>query len=175
MRKPILFLAAMILLVSAAAAFSADLEALVKERSVTLYPEGQLLGDLVIGARGKILFVYVDKALAHAVRGTEMPPEWLSWHTRYWGTDQAKGKALVLIRYEANKPWTFHPVDISIGGRHLERSDILTDKAFIAEGDLPSGAEGILSVAVPLENAAPGKTTTLAYLEDSTEWIVPAK
>ena len=175
MRKPILFLAAMILLVSAAAAFSADLETLVKERSVTLYPEGQLLGDLVIGARGKILFVYVDKALAHAVRGTEMPPEWLSWYSRYWGTDQAKGQALFIIRYEANKLWTFDPCDISIGGRRLERGDILTDKAFIAEGDLPSGAEGILSIVVPLESAAPGKATTMAYLEDSVEWTVPAK
>ena len=175
MRKPILFLAAMILLVSAAAAFSADLETLVKERSVTLYPDRQPLSNHEIRARGKILFVYVDKALAHAVRGTEMPPEWLSWYSRYWGTDQAKGKALFIIRYEANKLWTFDPCDISIGGRRLERGDILTDKAFIAEGDLPSGAEGILSIVVPLESAAPGKATTMAYLEDAVEWTVPAK
>lgn len=175
MRKPIVYLAVLLLMASAAAAFSADLETLVEERTVTLYPEGQLLGDLVIGARGKIEFVYVDKALAHAIRDVDMPPEWLSWYSRYWGTDKAKGKALFIIRYRANKPWTFNTGDLSVGGRPLERGDILTDKTFIVEGDLPTGAEGILSVAVPLENASPGKATAFAYLEDSVEWTVPAK
>lgn len=175
MRKPIVFLTVLLLLVTATAAFSADLEALVEERTVTLYPEGQLLGDLVIGARGKIEFVYVDKALAHAIRNTDMAPEWLSWYSRHWGTDKAKGKALFIIRYRANKPWTFNTGDLSVGGRRLERGDILTDKAFIVEGDLPTGTEGILSAVVPLEKASPGKATTLAYLEDSVEWTAPAK
>lgn len=175
MRKPIVFLTVLLLLVTATVAFSADLEALVEERTVTLYPEGQLLGDLVIGARGRIEFVYVDKALAHAIQNTDMAPEWLSWYSRHWGTDKARGKTLFIIRYRANKPWTFNAGDLSVGGRRLERGDILTDKAFIVEGDLPTGTEGILSAAVPLEKASPGKATTLAYLEDSVEWTVPAK
>ena len=81
MRKSILFLAAMILLVSAATAFSTDLEVLVKERSVTLYPEGQLLGDLVIGARGKILFVYsaLDPS-GHVEKTMEAVKAWKASH-----------------------------------------------------------------------------------------------
>ena len=120
-------------------------------------------------------FIYVDKTLAHAIREGDMPSDWLSWYSRHWGTEDVKGRILFIIRYEANKPWSFDPGDISIGGRSLERKDILTDKAFIVEGDLPSGTLGILSVAVPSEFASPGKATVVSYLEDSVEWTVPAK
>ncbi|HOI82079.1 MAG: hypothetical protein WCQ69_10770 [Bacteroidales bacterium] len=175
MKKPIVFLMALFLLAASIAAFSADLETLVQERTVVIYPEGQVLGNMVIGARGKMEFIYVDKTLAHAIREGDMPSDWLSWYSRHWGTEDVKGRILFIIRYEANKPWSFDPGDISIGGRSLERKDILTDKAFIVEGDLPSGTLGILSVAVPSEFASPGKATVVSYLEDSVEWTVPAK
>lgn len=175
MKKPIVFLMALFLLAASIAAFSADLETLVQERTVVIYPEGQVLGNMVIGARGKMEFIYVDKTLAHAIREGDMPSDWLSWYSRHWGTEDVKGRILFIIRYEANKPWSFDPEDISIGGRSLERKDILTDKAFIVEGDLPSGTLGILSVAVPSEFASPGKATVVSYLEDSVEWTVPAK
>ncbi|MDD3133511.1 MAG: hypothetical protein PHQ51_02690 [Synergistales bacterium] len=175
MKKPIVFLMALFLLAASIAAFSADLETLVQERTVVICPEGQVLGNMVIGARGKMEFIYVDKTLAHAIREGDMPSDWLSWYSRHWGTEDVKGRILFIIRYEANKPWSFDPGDISIGGRSLERKDILTDKAFIVEGDLPSGTLGILSVAVPSEFASPGKATVVSYLEDSVEWTVPAK
>ena len=169
MKKPIVFLMALFLLAASIAAFSADLETLVQERTVVIYPEGQVLGNMVIGARGKMEFIYVDKTLAHAIREGDMPSDWLSWYSRHWGTEDVKGRILFIIRYEANKPWSFDPGDISIGGRSLERKDILTDKAFIVEGDLPSGTLGILSAAVPSEFASPGKATVISYLEDSVE------
>lgn len=175
MRRSIALLMALFFLAAATAAFSADLETLVQERTVVIYPEGQVLGNMVIGARGKMEFIYVDKALAHAIRGGEMVPDWLSWYSRHWGTEDVKGRTLFIIRYEANKPWSFDPADISIGGRSLERKDILNDKVFIVEGDLPSGTLGILSVAVPTELASPGKATVISYLEDTVEWTVPAK
>ena len=131
MRKPIVFLMALFLLAASIAAFSADLEPLVQERTVFIYPEGQVLGNMVIGARGKMEFIYVDKTLAHAIRDGDMPSDWLSWYSRHWGTEDVNGRILFIIRYEATKPWSFDPGAISIGGRSLERKDILTDKAFI--------------------------------------------
>ncbi len=174
-RKPLVFLMVLILMATATAAFSADLETLVKDRTVVLYPEGQLLGNMVIGARGKIEFIYVDRTLAHAIRGAEMVSDWLSWYSRHWGTEDVKGKSLFIVRYEANKPWNFSTADLSIGGRNITPEDILTEKAFIVEGELPTGTVGILSLAVPSEFASPGKDTVISYLEETVEWKVPAK
>lgn len=175
MRKIMIFIATIILVMTASCAFGADVQKLVDERTVMLYPEGQQLGDMVVGARGKIQFIYVDGTLAKAVRDDHLSPDWLTWNTRHWGTDPVKGKTLFIIRYEANKPWSFSTADLAIGGRNMESSDILTRKAFIFDGDLPSGAVGIIAVAIPTECASPGKTVAFAYGGESVEWTAPKK
>ncbi|HDQ92793.1 MAG TPA: hypothetical protein ENN89_01590, partial [Synergistetes bacterium] len=122
-----------IFLISATCSYGADLQGLLEERTVTLYPEGQLLGNMVIGARGKMQFIYVDGTLAKAVREDHSVPEWLSWHAKHWGTDPVKGKTLFILKYEAYKPWDFQMTDVSVGGRAVEAGDILTRKAFVIE------------------------------------------
>ncbi len=175
MRKPLVLLMVLLLMATATASISADLETLVKDRTVVLYPEGQLLGNMVIGARGKIEFIYVDRTLAHAIRSTDMAPDWLSWYSRHWGTDDTKGKTLFIVRYEANKPWNFSTANLSIGGKNISPGDILTEKPFVAEGDLPTGTVGMMALAVPSGLASPGRATVISYLEDSVEWTVPSK
>ncbi len=175
MRKPLVLLLVLLSMATATASISADLETLVKDRTVVLYPEGQLLGNMVIGARGKIEFIYVDRTLAHAIRSADMAPDWLAWYSRHWGTDDTKGKTLFIVRYEANKPWNFSTADLSIGGKDISPGDILTEKPFVAEGDLPTGTVGMLALAVPSELAFPGRATVISYLDDSVEWTVPAK
>ena len=171
-------MAIVILVMTASCAFGADVQKLLEERTVILYPEGQLLGNMMIGARGRLQFIYVDRALAKAVGDDQSSPDWLKWNTRHWGTDAAKGKTLFIIRYEANKPWDFNAADLAIGGKNIEPGDILTRNAYINEGDLPTGTVGIIAVSVPSEFAAPGKTTVLAYMAyggTSQEWKVPKK
>ncbi|GAB6279970.1 MAG: hypothetical protein STSR0007_00160 [Thermovirga sp.] len=175
MRKAIIPMVMVILVMFASCSFGADVQKLVDERTVMLYPEGQMLGNMVIGARGKIQFIYVDRTLANTVRNDSSAPDWLIWNTRHWGTDPVKGRTLFVISYEANKPWNFRTSDIAIGGKSLEPGDILTDKAFIIEGELPSGTVGILAVAVPSEFASPGKAVVFSYGEESAEWVVPGK
>lgn len=164
-----------ILVTTASCSFGADVRKLLEERTVTLYPEGQVLGNMVIGARGKIEFIYVDRALYKVIREENAVPEWLSWHSSHWGTDEVKGKALFVIRYEAYKPWNFNPSDIAIGGRALEPGDILTRNAFVNEGDLPDGMVATLAFAVPSELVSPGNETAISYKEGSAEWTVPKK
>ena len=63
-------------------------------------------------------------------------------------------------------------------GRNIEPEDILTRKAYIIEGELPSGTVGIIAVAVPSEFATPGRNTVLSYMaygDSSEEWMVPKK
>ncbi|MDT8284166.1 MAG: hypothetical protein RQ767_01455 [Thermovirgaceae bacterium] len=173
MRKFVLLM--LVLFSFASCALAADVEKMLEDRMVTLYPEGQLLGNMVIGARGKMEFIYVDRALANAIREDMSVPEWLSWHSRHWGTDVAKGKALFVIRYEAYKPWNFSTADIAIGGRALEKGDILTNKAYIIDGDITSGTIATLAIAVPADLASPGNKTVISYMEGSAEWTVPKK
>jgi len=175
MRKTVLAILICFLFTAGTAAFAADVEKLVEDRTVMLHPEGQVLGNMVLGARGKIQFIYVDRTLAKAVQNDPVSPDWLSWNARHWGTDPVKGKTLFIIRYEAYKPWSFSPGDITIGGRNIEPGDILTRKAFIVEGELPSGTLGIIAVAVPSETASPGMPTVFGYSDASAEWTVPKK
>ena len=175
MRKIVLLLMMAIFLIAATCSFAADVQGLLEERTVTLYPEGQLLGNMVIGARGKMQFIYVDSALAKAVRNDPSVPEWLSWHARHWGTDPVKGKTLFILKSEAYKPWDFRMSDVSVGGRAIESGDILTRKAFVIEGELPSGTVAMLAFAVPAEYASPGKPAVFSWMEESQEWMVPKK
>ena len=175
MRKVVFAIMICIFLAAGTGAFAADVARLVEERTVTLYPEGQMLGNMVIGARGKIQFIYVDGTLAKAVQDDPGSPDWLSWNVRHWGTDPARGKALFIIRYEAYKPWSFSPGDLTIGGRNIEPGDILTRKAFIIEGELPNGTLGIIAAAVPSETVQPGSPAVFGYSDASAEWTVPKK
>ncbi|MDO9508171.1 MAG: hypothetical protein Q7I97_02310 [Thermovirgaceae bacterium] len=175
MRKAIMAMALCFLAAAGTFAFAADVQKLVEERTVTLYPEGQLLGDMVIGARGKLQFIYVDRTLAEAVRVDPSVPEWLSWHAHHWGTDPVKGKTLFIVRYEAYKPWDFNTGDLAVGGRKVEPGDIRTRKAFVIEGEIPSGTVAMLALAIPAEFAPPGKAVVFAYMEESAEWVVPKK
>lgn len=175
MRKIVLLLIMAIFLIAATCSFAADVQGLLEERTVMLHPEGQVLGNMVLGARGKIQFIYVDRTLAKAVQDDPLSPDWLGWNVRHWGTDPVKGKTLFIIRYEAYKPWSFSPGDITIGGRNIEPGDILTRKAFIVEGELPGGTLGIIAVAVPSETASPGRPAVFGYSDASAEWTVPGK
>jgi len=174
-KKTLLLCVAVMVAASAVAAGAADLQTLVDERSAVLYPEGQVLGDMVLGARAKMHFIYVDAELAEAARAGAAAPDWLEWHSRHWGMDATKGKTLFILRYEAFKPWDFVPEHITVNGSLLEPDNVLTKRAFLPEGELPSGTVAAMAFAVPDSMIADNEDIVLGYEEYSVVLTPPGR
>jgi len=130
-------------------AFGDELEDLIKERTATMYLEGQKLGDLILGARARLDFLFVDDSLLRAARTSGMTPDWLKWHLGHFGDPQIRGKDLFVLRYEAYKPWDFDPFKIVVNGKNLTEEDILTKLIRISTGSLSPNTVDSLAFAVP--------------------------
>lgn len=148
---------------------------LLERRNARLYVEGQVLGDMVLGARARLDFIYVDRALAEAVKDGTGAPEWLRWNVGYYGSEKVGKDALFLLDLETFKPWTFEPEMISVNGRPLERNDILTRPEYFPEGDLPSGFRGNFAFKVPMDLVEPGREIAFSCGEYSKAWRVPER
>ncbi|MGC9372939.1 MAG: hypothetical protein ACP5DY_06425 [Thermovirgaceae bacterium] len=171
----LLAIAFFITLTGSAAAAEVSLEDMVAERSARLYLEGQVLGDMVLGARARLDFIYIDQPLVEAARGSHEVPEWLQWNTNYFGSRKSGKDALFLLVFETFKPWTFEPEMISVNGTPLEQSDIVTRSAYVPQGDLPSEYTGRFAFTVPGEIAEPGGEIVFSCGQDSVTWVAPGK
>ncbi len=151
------------------------LEELISDRSARLYLEGQVLGDMVLGARARLEFIYIDRTLADAARDNGAVPEWLVWNTSYFGSQKSGKNDLFLLVFETYKPWTFEPEMISVNGTPLEQGDIVTRPAYVPRGDLPSDFTGRFAFTVPGEIVEPGSEILFSCGQDSVTWVVPGK
>lgn len=158
------------ILTLAGTAGAAGFEEVLGPRTARLWLEGQMFGDMVIGARAELNFVYVDRKLARAVAGDPKAPQWLRWHTQHYGSPEAKGKAFFVLSFETRKPWDFQVTGLRVGSYSLREEDILTRSAFTPTGPLPSGTTGTLAFVVPLDSLGKGKTVLLGYGEERVEW-----
>ncbi len=151
------------------------LEDLIAERNARLYLEGQVLGDMVIGARARLDFIYIDRTLAEAAREGGAVPEWLEWNAGYFGSQKSGKDALFLLVFETFKPWTFTPELISVNGKPLGEGDIVTRPEYVPRGDLPSGYKGRFAFTVPGDIVGPGEEILFSCGQDKVTWVVPGK
>jgi hypothetical protein len=158
------------LLILTGTAGASDFQKLMDSRTARLWLEGQRLGDMVIGARAELNFVYVDRKLVQALTDDYDAPEWLRWHAQHLGSPEAKKKALFVLRFETRKPWDFRISDIRVGNYSLREEDGLTRSAFTPTGPLACGTKGTLAFVVPAVSLGKGKTVLLGYGEERVEW-----
>jgi len=171
----LLAMAVFITLTGSGVAAEVPLEDMVAERSARLYLEGQVLGDMVLGARARLDFIYIDQPLVEAARVSHEVPEWLQWNTNYFGSGKTGKDALFLLVFETFKPWTFEPEMISVNGNPLEEGDIVTRAAYVPKGDLPSDYTGRFAFTVPGGIVEPGNEVVFSCGADSVTWMVPGK
>jgi hypothetical protein len=151
------------------------LDQLLAERSVNVWVDGQVLGDLVLGARARLTFIYVDTALASAARSDPGSPEWLTWHSRHLGEKTLKGKSLFILRFETFTPWELVPGNLFVGTHGVSSDDLLTMKEYTPTGELPSGFTGTLSFSVPRAVVKAGAEIVVGYEKEEAKWKVPGK
>lgn len=150
-----------------------DLEA---DRSSVVWVEGQIMGDMVLGAKGKLTFLFMDRRLCDVARVDRGNlPEWLTWNLQYETVARKGKREFFLLRYEAIKNWEFDPTEIKIGGYKLKMSDVVSRKDMINVGPLSSGTVATLAFSMPRSLLKPGRSLEMAYGEWTTDWIVPRR
>ena len=146
---------------------------LVAPRQTSIWVEGELLGDMVIGARGALQIIYVDKELAAALSDDFATSDWAKRMAQYYGRDETRGKALFIAHVETYKPWNFDPAQIYIGGYHVSEDDVLSPSMTNPFGELGSDQTGFFAFVVPEEELKSGKEILIGYGDDSALWKVP--
>jgi hypothetical protein len=163
------------ILVLAGTARAGDFQSLLDSRSARLWLEGEKLGGMVIGARARLDFIYIDKRMASAISGEPQVPDWLAWHAQHFGSPETKGKALFVLRFETRKPWDFRVEDLAVGAYHPGEKDLLTRSEFVPDGPLPGGTTGTLAFVVPRKALGKGKSLSVGYGEDRVAFPVPGR
>lgn len=173
---PILLLTLCIVLSPAsfkAEAAQKDLETLLDERQIDCWVEGEVFGDLILGSRGTIQFIYIDAKLSKAISAEQGLAPWVDDLNQYYGSPETKKKVLFIANLEANKPWTVEEQKISIGGYNLTKKDVISSSWKNPFGTVDAGTTWQFAFVVPQEYAKPGKEITVGYGEDLIKWKVP--
>ncbi len=146
---------------------------LLDERSVSIWIEGQPLGEMVIGSRAQLIFVYLDKKIIDKGRGDPDVPQWFSWNSQHYDKALKKKKGIFIVRFKTFRSWNFNPEMLSVADYTLQQEDVITRKAFRLEGEIPSDAIGSFAIMVPLDILEKGHELLLSCGEFSRAWKVP--
>ncbi len=152
---------------------ASSFQELLDERSVSIWIEGQPLGDMMIGARAQLVFVYVDRKILDKGRENPDVPQWFSWNSQYYDKALKKKKGIFIVRFKTFRSWSFNPEMLSVEDYTLQQEDVITRKAFRLEGELPSDAIGSFAIMVPLDTLKKGHELLLSCGEFSRTWKVP--
>lgn len=150
-----------------------DLNSLLDERQTDCWVEGELFGDLVLGSRGTIQFIYLDAKLSKAISAEQGLAPWVDDLNQYYGSPETRKKALFIANLEANKPWTVEEQKISIGGYHLTKKDVISSSWKNPFGTVDAGTSWQFAFVVPQDKVKPGTEIMVGYGDDLIKWKVP--
>ena len=181
---PLFFLIFLILLIFSIVTLCADAEAhsskawekRLNERTVTLWVDAQMLGDLVLNARGELNVTRVERGLTRYLDTDRDVEEWLVNALNYYSSNRkdtrakVKGRDVFVLNYRAVKFWNFDPTKLVIGEYSVSQEDVLTKKEYW-ESALSPGNTGTVSISAPSQ---PGRVE-LRYEDAHATLEVPKK
>ncbi|MDR1874411.1 MAG: hypothetical protein LBQ90_05270 [Synergistaceae bacterium] len=147
-------------------------------RTVTLWIDGERLGeDLILNARGELNVTWLERALAREQdRHVE---EWVIMNLSYYFSQRKdtraklKGRDILVLNYRAAKYWDFDPTKLVVDGYAIVRDDILTKSEYWHDGTLAPGARGNLAVCVPA--LKPGRSVKIRYEDAEATFEAPRR
>ena len=154
-------------------AAQSDFNSLLDARQIDCWVEGELLGDLVLGSRGTIQFIYLDAKLSKAISDEQGLASWVDDLNQYYGSPDTRKKVLFIANLEANKPWTVEEGKISVGGYYLTEKDVVSSSWKNPFGTVDAGTNWQFAFVVPREKVKPGSEIMVGYGEDLIKWKVP--
>jgi hypothetical protein len=146
---PFFFLLGILLVFFVYPVSAGELDELLDKRTSVIWIEGQQLGDMVIGARAQIAFIYIDRKIHDSIKGNTDAPKWLSWHSQHFHEARKNRKALFIGRIKTVKRWNFDLSSIQLGDYVPAEEDIVTRKAFRPDGELPPDTAASFALMVP--------------------------
>ncbi|NLX84184.1 MAG: hypothetical protein GXZ00_01000 [Synergistaceae bacterium] len=155
------------------AADKTEMDKLLSERQIDCWVEGEAFGDLILGARGSIQFIYLDAKLSKAIAEKSDLASWVDDLNQYYGSTETRKKILFIANLESNKPWTVEEEKISVGGYHLTKKDVISSSWKNPFGTVDAGTNWQFAFVVPKEFVKPGKEILVGYGDDLTKWRVP--
>lgn len=126
-----------------------ELDELLEKRSSVIWIEGQQLGNMVIGARAQMAFIYIDRKLHDRIKGDPDAPKWLSWHSQHFHEARKNRKVLFIVRLKTAKHWNFDLSSIKLGDYVPTEEDVITRKDFRPDGELPPDTVASFALMVP--------------------------
>lgn len=176
MKRKIFLLLTLLSLVFCPSAFAEeaqDIAPLLDARQSDVWVEGQHMGDMVLGARGAMQFIYVDAKLSKAITSNPKLENWVGEMAQFFGTEAVVKKAMFIVHLDTYKPWDFDLTKVHVAGYHLTKDDILSSSMTNPFGQLASKDEGYFAFAVPAKLIKAGQEITIGYGDDSDTWTVP--
>jgi hypothetical protein len=169
---------------------SDEIERLSSSRTAVCWFEGSMIGDIVVNARGRIAFLYMDSKLATALSrqkerdmktgpSSRVPQHLMAYASQY---GSKKKHVLFVASIKALKRWEFDTEKLSVAGYSPAKDDILTGVTGSVQMELRHGAhilpkdyEGYVGFFVPADKAQAGTGIKIGYDADLVDWKVPAK
>ena len=180
--KKILLIVLAVIFTTAAAAFAASsqistgLMKLLEERQTDCWVEGTVFGEMILGARGSLQFIYNDAKLSEAIAKEQGLAPWIDDLNQYFGKVETKKRAMFIVQLKANKPWTVKESEIHVGGYTLTPDDIMQTSwknPFADGGEINSGETWQFAFTVPVSELKKGGEITIGYGKDLVKWKVP--
>lgn len=150
-----------------------DFKSLLDERQIDCWVEGEIFGDIILGSRGTIQFIYLDAKLSKAISAEQALAPWVDDLNQYFGSSETRKKVLFIANLEANKPWTVEEEKISVDGYHLTKKDVVSSSWKNPFGTIDAGTNWHFAFAVPQDRVRPGTEIMVGYGEDLVKWKVP--
>ena len=148
-------------------------------RTVTLWVEGQMLGDnVVLYSRGRLDVTWLERGLVHRLEEDRDVEEWLLNGLNYYSSNRKDTQAKVrrrdvfVLNYKASKHWDFTPTKLVIGGYRIISDDILTKKEYWDDYLAPGDEGSVAVVAPPLK---PGQKVEIQYEDARATLNVPRR
>lgn len=158
---------------AAAARISPDVAKLLDARQINCWVEGEMLGDMVLGSRGSIQFIYLDEAMSLAIRADHTLAPWVDDMNQYYGSAGTNKKALFVVQLESNKPWNVEISQFKVGSYSPKMEDVLSPSWKNPIGSLQSGEKGQFAFVVPITELKKGTEIMIGYGNDLVKWRVP--
>jgi hypothetical protein len=167
-----------------------EIERLSEPRTAVCWFEGDMIGDIVVNARGRITFLYIDSKLAAALsrqRERDMktgPSSRVPSHLMAYASKRGSKKKHVLFvaSIKALKRWEFDTEKLSVAGYSPAKDDVLTGITGSTLMELRHGArviqkdyEGYVGFFIPADRVKPETEIKIGYDADLIDWKVPAK
>ncbi len=132
-----------------------------------------------MNARGNASITWLPRALLRTFEKNKEADEWVvrGLNFYYSGANKKKlnGRDVVAINYKAVKTWNFNINNFKFENYNISSDDILSNKNEYITGELNSGFQAVVYLAVPSKIFKQGKDLKIYLGDDSAIMHLPKR